>query len=210
MAWVSLKGCCTLGVTRFGVSRTTGPEADMALNTNFNWVDEANDSGSDSDFDAESVFLHENGHVFGADHSNVAGAVMVASYEEGRRGLSDDDKRAIAFLYPNATYVGSISGIVQSDSGQPIVGATVSIETTPVFATTVDGSDPDTSAGDFSLDGVPMIGTYDVTASAEGFASPTQTVSVSATGLTFSLAPGGDGGDGGECIPKGRFGRNCL
>jgi len=92
VAWLSIGGCCTLGVTWFG---TTIDEADMALNTNFSW---ANDGVSD--FDVQTVFLHENGHVLGLDHSPVEGAVMEASYEGVRRTLHQDDKDGITFLYP--------------------------------------------------------------------------------------------------------------
>ena len=66
VAWLELRGCCTLRVTWFGTSMD---EADMALNTKFNWT---------NDYDPETVFLHENGHVVGLGHSNVVGAVMEA------------------------------------------------------------------------------------------------------------------------------------
>lgn len=92
VAWLALGGCCTLGVTWFG---TTIDEADMALNVNFRW---ANDGVTD--FDVETVLLHENGHVLGLDHSSVEGSVMEASYEGVRRTLHPDDAAAIAFLYP--------------------------------------------------------------------------------------------------------------
>jgi cysteine-rich repeat protein len=92
VAWLSIGGCCTLGVTWFG---TTIDEADMALNTNFSW---ANDGVSD--FDAQTVFLHENGHVLGLDHSSVEGAVMEPSYEGIRRTLNQDDEDGITYLYP--------------------------------------------------------------------------------------------------------------
>ena len=52
-----------LGVTWSG---TSTDEADMALNTNFNW---ATDGVDDADFDVQTVFLHENGHAAGLGHS---------------------------------------------------------------------------------------------------------------------------------------------
>lgn len=189
-----------MGVTWFGTS-TEGPETDMALNTNFTWPETA------GNFNAQTVFLHENGHVFGAGHSTVPDAVMEAIYGGQRLTLEDDDKRAIAFLYPDPSYTGSISGTVTDNSVPPvaIAGATISIETTPVFVV----SDDD---GIYLLDEVPMIGMYDVTATASGFASATETpVSVVMTGTTvdFALVPDEGDGSGGECVKKGPLGRNC-
>jgi hypothetical protein len=92
VGWSRLSGCCTLGVTWFG---TMTEEADMALNTNFSWADDGV-----SDFDVETVFLHENGHVLGLGHSPVPGSVMEATYAGVRDTLHADDESAITFLYP--------------------------------------------------------------------------------------------------------------
>ena len=70
VAWLQLTGSNTLGVTWSG---TTIDEADIALNTKFNW---ATDGVDDADFDVETVFLHENGHVAGLGHSTVETAIM--------------------------------------------------------------------------------------------------------------------------------------
>ena len=95
VAWLELRGCCTLGVTWFGISMD---EADMALNTKFNWT---------NDYDPETVFLHENGHVVGLGHSNVVGAVMEAYYGGERRELHDDDIAGITALYPAGCVISS-------------------------------------------------------------------------------------------------------
>lgn len=92
VGWVRIGGCCTLGVTWYG---TTIDEADMALNLNFPWYDDGV-----SNYDVETVFLHENGHVLGLGHSPVAGAVMEAIYAGVRDTLHQDDEDGITFLYP--------------------------------------------------------------------------------------------------------------
>lgn len=98
VAWLELRGCCTLGVTWFS---TSIDEADVALNTNFSWnTGCTNVSGS---FDAQTVFGHENGHVGGVGHSNVVQAVMFASYGGARCALHQDDKDGISSLYPAGT-----------------------------------------------------------------------------------------------------------
>ncbi|MCH8132506.1 MAG: di-trans,poly-cis-decaprenylcistransferase, partial [Myxococcales bacterium] len=83
VAWMEIRGCCTLGVTWFTTSGA--PEADMGMNTKFSWAVDG------SQFDVETVLLHENGHVAGLGHSTVAGAVMEATYAGARRQLHQDD-----------------------------------------------------------------------------------------------------------------------
>jgi len=91
VAWVSLTGSNILGVTWSG---TSTDEADMALNTNFNW------STTGADFDVETVYLHENGHVAGLGHSADITAIMYPSYQQLNRVLQQDDIDGISFLYP--------------------------------------------------------------------------------------------------------------
>ena len=66
----------------------------MALNTKFPWATDG------TDYDVETVYLHENGHVLGLGHSNVVGAVMEAYYGGVRWALLDDDIAGITSLYP--------------------------------------------------------------------------------------------------------------
>ncbi|MFB5636662.1 MAG: matrixin family metalloprotease, partial [Nitrosopumilus sp.] len=68
VAWLALRDANTLGVTWYS---TNTDEADMALNTNFDWA-----TDGVTNFDVETVFLHENGHVAGIGHSEVSGAIM--------------------------------------------------------------------------------------------------------------------------------------
>lgn len=160
VAWLPIKGCCTLAVTWFGTSIN---EADMALNTNFSW----STSGDGFDFDVETVMLHENGHVLGLGHSTEFFAVMFATYSEPRVTLHPDDIKGIESLYPLDGPKGSISGTVTdaATNGNPIPGATVVVVENSFFTTT-------NSQGNYLIESVP-VGTYSLTASASGFvASP--------------------------------------
>ena len=128
---------------------------------------------------------------------------MEATYAGGRRLLHEDDQRGITFLYPASGQTGSISGTVAGSNG-PIVGATVSIGATPVFAITL-------ADGTYSAEGIPDIGTYSVTAVADGFESATTASVFVGQTADFVLTPlsGGGGDDPSGCVPKGPFGLNC-
>ena len=129
VGWIKLSWCCTLGVTWYS---TSIDEADMALNTRFQWT-----TNGGSGFDVETVFLHENGHVLGLGHSPVSGAIMEATYAGVRQSLHIiDDQRGETYLYPQSWATGSISGTVTSSSGPVIVGAKVAIPNFPNSATT--------------------------------------------------------------------------
>jgi len=88
---------CTLGVTW---SSASIDEADMALNAKANWVHDCNSSGSA--FEAETVVLHEIGHVGGLGHSADLSAVMAAVYSGAQCDLGQDDIDGISALYPAA------------------------------------------------------------------------------------------------------------
>ncbi len=162
VAWMNLGGCCTLGVTWFN---TASEEADMALNTRFDW---------NGTYDAQTVFLHEGGHVAGLGHSQVQLAVMFASYQGVRTALHSDDIAGLVALYPAAPpeppTTGSISGTVTDfATGLPIAGATVSTDT---------GQSGDTGGGgNYSISDVPT-GDRTVTASAPTHGSEDQVVPV--------------------------------
>ena len=95
VGWAKLSGRNTLGVTW----STSGlDEADMAINTAFRW--HAGCTNVANSFDLQTVFLHENGHVAGLDHSTDRGAVMYPSYQSARCSLGADDQAGIRALYP--------------------------------------------------------------------------------------------------------------
>jgi hypothetical protein len=94
VGWASLGGT-TLGVTWWV---TGDPEADMALNTRFAWKTTCSSSGG-SAYDVETVFLHENGHVAGLDHTDRTDSVMYPSYQAPRCTLYQYDQNAMANLY---------------------------------------------------------------------------------------------------------------
>ena len=95
VAWLALRDANTLGVTWTG---TTTDEADMALNTNFPWA-----TDGVNNFDVETVYLHENGHVVGLGHSEDITAIMYPSYQALNRVLQQDDIDGITFLYPGTS-----------------------------------------------------------------------------------------------------------
>ena len=157
VGWLDLgdpdaQGFFTLGVTWSGESRFTGPEADMALTTNAaaSW---ANDG--ETDFDSETVFAHENGHVIGVGHSLDTTAVMAPFYSGVHRGLAPDDEEAATYLY-DANVTGVVSGTITDQNG-PINKAMVVLEGTGFSVRT----DKD---GTYTISGVPDPVTYTLTA----------------------------------------------
>ena len=122
----------------------------------------------------EVLFLHENGHVLGLGHSPEMEAVMFATYHGEVLDLHQDDIDGITFLYPYDGTTGTISGTVTELDGVTISGATVTaeaeVETTSLW--TITGS-----SGEYTIDQIPAntANTYDVTASASGFVSETET-----------------------------------
>lgn len=95
VAWLALRDPNTLGVTWSG---TSTDEADMAMNTNFNWA-----TNGVNHYDVETVFLHENGHVAGIGHSEDFAAIMYPSYQNVNRVLEQDDVDALTALYPGTS-----------------------------------------------------------------------------------------------------------
>jgi hypothetical protein len=87
-----------LGVTWSTTSGTD--EADMALTTRVPWHTGCTDL--EGSFDAQTVLLHENGHVAGLDHAPSTASVMFPSYQGARCSLGALDQQAITTLYPNA------------------------------------------------------------------------------------------------------------
>lgn len=94
VAWAALEPG-TLGVTW---SSSSVDEADMAMTTRVQWSTGCRQVGNA--FDAQSVFLHENGHVAGLDHTTDRNAVMFPSYQAARCALGSDDMAGIQTLYP--------------------------------------------------------------------------------------------------------------
>jgi hypothetical protein len=149
VAWLAFKGrgsSTTLGVTWSG---NQTDEADIAMNTRFTWH---NDENNDNDVDAQTVFLHENGHALGLGHSNVSGAVMEPVYAGPRRTLHQDEKDGITDLYailgdpvPGIT-VSPTSGLVTSEDGGTDTFMVV-LDTQPTHSVTIDISSDDTLEG---------------------------------------------------------------
>jgi hypothetical protein len=163
IAWMELKSRGTLAVTWFG---TSTDEADIAINTHYNWVAGSEGLLQSGEYDLRTVMLHENGHDVGLGHSDVdAGgkAVMWSSYSCVVWTLQQDDIADVLAIYgePVPTTTGSISGTVIDDATDlPISDATVETDT---------GQSANTdSNGDYTIDDVPT-GDRTVTASASGY-----------------------------------------
>jgi hypothetical protein len=96
VGWARL-GRGILGVTWSVISGTD--EADMALSTRVPW--HTGCTTVPNSFDAQTVLLHENGHVAGLDHASSTASVMFAFYQGARCSLDALDEQAIRTLYPS-------------------------------------------------------------------------------------------------------------
>jgi hypothetical protein len=67
---------------------------EIYFNDGFDW-----NVGS-GNFDIETVFLHELGHAFGLDHTDILGSIMYPTYSGILTSLSADDMAGISALYP--------------------------------------------------------------------------------------------------------------
>jgi len=191
VAWLTL-GSNTLGVTWFG---TSTDETDMALNTEFSWSADC----LNVNYNAQTVFLHENGHVVGLGHSDDAGSVMQPFYNVANCDLGTDDEEGTTYLY-DSTITGIVYGTVYYKD-KPVKGATVLLAGISLKTTT--GAD-----GTFSISGVPDPVTYDIKASYKGKKWEDRITIDGSTEIQIILSKGGGGGgddDGGgppKCVPK--------
>ena len=150
-------GFITLAVTWVGLSTD---EADVAFNTNLNikWVNTTDENVVG--YDVETVDLHEQGHVLGLGHSLEVTAVMAPYYTDPQRSLTPDDIEGITFLYDNLV-TGGISGTVTDPDGNPVNGATVSLDGTSISTKRKRG-------GTYRFTNLPDPVHYGVTAEKDG------------------------------------------
>ena len=177
VAWLKLNDPSVLGVTWSG---TSIDEADMALNIKFPW----NTDGSN--YDVETVYLHENGHVLGLGHSNLAGAVMEPVYAGARRTLHTDDKAGITFLYPVVNSAPSVTITSPADGSTSDSGTAIN------FA----GTASDTEDGDLTAS---LIWTSDIYGQIGTGGSFSITLSDGNHDITISVTDG-DGATGTDSV----------
>lgn len=189
VAWLTLDSN-VLGVTWFG---TSTDEADMALNTEFSWSADC----LNVNYNAQTVFLHENGHIVGLGHSDDAGSVMQPFYNVANCDLGTDDQEGTTYLY-DSNITGIVSGTVFYKD-KPVKGATVLLAGTSLKTTT--GAD-----GTFTISGVPDPITYDIKASNKGKKWEDRIEVDGSTVIQIILSKGGGGNDDGggppKCVPK--------
>jgi Matrixin/PEP-CTERM motif len=103
-----------------GTESLFGPGGNIAGDVHMDfgeiWVDEANDSAFDPDFDLFTVLLHEFGHALGLGHSLDTSAVMYAFYGGGQRTLGVDDTAGIQAIY------GANNAIVPEPASMTLLG----------------------------------------------------------------------------------------
>jgi len=146
VAWMDLRDKDTLAVTWSGTSSSTGPEADVAMNTKFTW--DTIVVHEEKVFDIQTVLLHELGHVAGVGHSTVPNTTMYPSYTIPNRELQQDDKDAISFLYPLPQVGDSPTVSITSPTGTTFANNELII----FSATATDTEDGSLTSVDWSSD----------------------------------------------------------
>ncbi|MCK5884832.1 MAG: matrixin family metalloprotease, partial [Bacteriovoracaceae bacterium] len=98
-----------VGVTQLVYRSGTGEilEADIILNDNYSFSTNTSDR-----YYLGNVVTHELGHVLGLGHSEVHNSTMFYQLSKNQHNVIQDDKSAVAVLYPTAVSLGSISGKV--------------------------------------------------------------------------------------------------
>ena len=165
VAWMKLNSPSTLGVTWTG---TSTDEADMALNTSFDW---STDNPA-TYYDIETVFLHEGGHALGLGHENDVPSIMASYYSTINRVLYQDDIDGITYLYPADPNASSaiLTGIAISPAdGQVDVGSSIQFTATASYDDNTTG---------------------DITNLVSWISSNTTAATISSTGLAAGIAEG--------------------
>jgi hypothetical protein len=105
-SWPYVGGDDALGRTSVWFNANTGElwDADIEINGTAGTLGVDGTTG----IDLQSLLTHEAGHVLGLDHSDVAGATMIAGYEAtdtSLRTLESDDVEGICAVFPAGTEI---------------------------------------------------------------------------------------------------------
>lgn len=119
-------GAAAATVVQVNLNTLAITEADIVFNPTLPW----STLGTATRQDIEAVCTHEVGHAVGQDHSPIVNATMYPFIFQGStvaRTLSEDDLAGLRTLYPQgqAASFGTVTGIVQRTTGQPVFGAHV-------------------------------------------------------------------------------------
>jgi len=120
--WADLGTTNALALATIWCSGTTIIEADMVMNTRFNWT-----TNPFSYHDVQTVALHEFGHWIGLNHSPDYNSIMYHQYKGTQRQLSPDDIAGINYIYGSS---GTIQAPLNDNFADRLVLTGVSGEAT--------------------------------------------------------------------------------
>ena len=126
-AWPFEPDALAMTVTAFQEKSGKLVDADILINEE----DYAWGVGASAENDLVNALTHEVGHFIGLGHSDDPDATMFARaepFETEKRTLSDDDRAAVAALYPPAP--GNVGGSTQTTSASTIAPGPVGVPAT--------------------------------------------------------------------------------
>ena len=157
----------------------------MGLNTKASWVHDCLYAGSA--VEAETVILHENGHVLGLGHSANVSSIMAAFYSGAQCQLHQDDIDGIAALYPAGGATATATPTA-TPAPTPLSTPTASPIATPTASPTATASPTVTQTASPTATATATA-TPTATASPTATATPMTTVTPSPTVLAETATP---------------------
>jgi hypothetical protein len=139
-----------IGITTAIYSGTDMVEADVSFNEDVYVFTLGAPSPFAYEADLQSIATHELGHSLGMGHTNVTGATMFPTYDNGTgtRTLANDDITGVCTLYPSGTTLPTDDAFEPNDEAQDavVVGCGDRVQGTAAnqdwFAVVTDRSGP--------------------------------------------------------------------